>query len=156
MYAYLLRELYRITTMNAEWGEIWKEEDSASVEVLFRNLHWEAEQNYGNRSSNGIRTGYLDSRNFSDLWQWTILVSIIFGQGVAIVFQICQSMKYVQNKSIHNFVCNWTPATCFGCKSHFQAEYKLIIRNIYSSSMNFLDEISSYTSTPTPPEHHVL
>jgi len=59
VYVYPLRELYRIMTTTAEWGENWKEEDSASVEVLFRNLHWEAEQNHGNCSSIGIRTGYV-------------------------------------------------------------------------------------------------
>ena len=85
-------------TMAAEWEKNRKEEDSVNVEVLFRNLRWEAEQNHGNRTFIGIRTGYLDSRNFTSVLtscQWIILVSIIFRQDIPVVFQIYQSIKYI-------------------------------------------------------------
>jgi hypothetical protein len=47
-------------------------------------------------------------------------------------------------KSKHIFIYKWSSATYFGHKSHLQTEHKLIVRNIYYSALNVMDEILSY------------
>jgi len=44
----------------------------------------------------------------------------------------------------HNFIYNKSSATCFGYKSHLQAEHIFIVGNVYCNAMNVMDEAVSY------------